>query len=433
MARRLASFRPARIPAVLLVLAALAGLVPAASARTFVMPHVLEVGGTIANTQNTFDTQIFATYTPGQAGSTAGPGATLDLYLYANTGVPMEHNGQNVCAPCSYALDSNMRKQSIRIDDLISALGPFASGVKLGYGILVVGGADPDGVALQSFVVNSHTSAFDLTTTEYGPQTLGHLCDGDVPAGEIRRTYSFPHVLEAEGRISNTQFTFDTTIFATYVGGQAGIPTGPTGGEATVDLYLFDGAGNLATSQSAQVVCAPCTYSLSPANRKAVITLENEFLNQGGLAGVFTGYAVVVVQGEPDNVNLQGFVVNSHSSAFDVAMTALDPRVVPDNGLVDVPEAGPALKGTMRVTPNPSRAGASIDFTLAREMDVELAIFDVHGRRVAAVWSGRRAVGAQTLPWDGRLDGGALAPAGVYFARLMGEGVLLQNRVIALR
>src|SRR5688500_14467843 len=144
MARRVTSTRPARTPALLLAFAAFVGLVPGASARTFVMPHVLEVGGTIANTQNTFDTQVFATYTPGQAGSTAGPGATLDLYLYANTGLPMEHNGQNVCAPCSYALDSNARKENIRVDDLISALGPFASGVKLGYGILVVGGADPD-------------------------------------------------------------------------------------------------------------------------------------------------------------------------------------------------------------------------------------------------------------------------------------------------
>jgi hypothetical protein len=39
-----------------------------------------------------------------------------------------------------------------------AAGGDFGStGVKLGYGIIVVSGGDPDGVNLQGFVVNSHT------------------------------------------------------------------------------------------------------------------------------------------------------------------------------------------------------------------------------------------------------------------------------------
>jgi hypothetical protein len=134
--------------------------------RTFVLPHMLEKSGRITDTQFTFDTTIFATYTGALAGGGGGGGATLDLYMYDDaTGSLMTGaDGRDVCNPCSYNLGgSSPRKQSIRIDDLITASGAFDAAVKLGYGVIVVSGADPENVALQGFVVNSHTSPFDLS------------------------------------------------------------------------------------------------------------------------------------------------------------------------------------------------------------------------------------------------------------------------------
>jgi hypothetical protein len=125
---------------------------------------VFEVAGKTSNTPNTFDQTIFATYTAGLAGTPAGAGATVNLYLFDNTGnTPLQHNGLNVCNPCSFPIGgANPRKRSINIDDLISAKGVFNAGVKLGSAILVVSG-DAGNVTLQSMLVNSHNSAFDIT------------------------------------------------------------------------------------------------------------------------------------------------------------------------------------------------------------------------------------------------------------------------------
>jgi len=66
------------------------------------------------------------------------------------------------------------------------------------------------------------------------------------------------------------------------------------------------------------------------------------------------------------------------------------------------------------VTPNPFSATTRIDYSLARDGAAELAIYDVLGRRVVTLFTGRLQAGAHTTTWNGRTDGGAPAPTGVY-------------------
>ena len=150
------------------------------NAKAFVLPHVLEKSGLITNTQQSFDTTIFATYTPGLTGVGTGSGAIMDLYLYDATGsATMKNHGADVCNPCTFAFgtapNAGTRKQTIRMDDLIRAAtadNSFDSVVKLGFGVIVVRGDDPDGVNIQGFVVNSHTNAFDLSVFGFEPQPI---------------------------------------------------------------------------------------------------------------------------------------------------------------------------------------------------------------------------------------------------------------------
>jgi hypothetical protein len=69
------------------------------------------------------------------------------------------------------------------------------------------------------------------------------------------------------------------------------------------------------------------------------------------------------------------------------------------------------------VAPNPARI-ARFSFGLPREDRVELAVFDVSGRRVAMIENGVMAAGSYSREWDGRMDGGGNAGAGLYFYRL---------------
>ena len=102
-------------------------------------------------------------YTGGLPGVPAPGGvlaeASVDLYLYDDaTGQPMTVVGGSsaVCAPQAASQSARARgKRSIRLDDLISPPGSPAGVVKLGFGIMVVGGANPENVQVSS-VVNAN-------------------------------------------------------------------------------------------------------------------------------------------------------------------------------------------------------------------------------------------------------------------------------------
>jgi hypothetical protein len=87
----------------------------------------------------------------------------------------------------------------------------------------------------------------------------------------------------------------------------------------------------------------------------------------------------------------------------------------------------------VRVMPNPARGYVDLEVELGTGRETEeVRVFDVAGR---VVWQakvqaslGRR----QRLRWDGRVTGGAAAPAGVYLARV-GDGGSPRARVILLR
>jgi hypothetical protein len=78
-----------------------------------------------------------------------------------------------------------------------------------------------------------------------------------------------------------------------------------------------------------------------------------------------------------------------------------------------------ATFGLRGVNPNPFREATEVNFSLGAAGPVDLTVFDVAGRKVRIVadrlWLD---AGPQSLRWDGRLDGGPTARAGVYFVRL---------------
>jgi len=99
-----------------------------------------------------------------------------------------------------------------------------------------------------------------------------------------------------------------------------------------------------------------------------------------------------------------------------------------------VPEAGPGARPeaiALAAAPNPIFQVTRFSFTLSREADVRLEVFDLAGRRVAAPFSGRAAAGTTNVEWS-LAAGGARIPAGIYFARLEGLGRTTIARVVVL-
>ncbi len=82
--------------------------------------------------------------------------------------------------------------------------------------------------------------------------------------------------------------------------------------------------------------------------------------------------------------------------------------------------------------PNPTSGTSRLDFALARTGEAELAIYDAGGRRVRLLASGVLAAGAHEATWDGTDARGNPTPAGLYFARLTGNGARQVARIVRL-
>ncbi|MFN8589651.1 MAG: FlgD immunoglobulin-like domain containing protein [Candidatus Eisenbacteria bacterium] len=103
-------------------------------------------------------------------------------------------------------------------------------------------------------------------------------------------------------------------------------------------------------------------------------------------------------------------------------------------GVLDAPVgAAPARVTLAPAAPNPARATTTFTFTLPRAGRAELSVHDLQGRRVATLASGTLGAGAHEARWDGRDAAGAVAPAGVYFARLTTADGALTRRVLRMR
>lgn len=79
-------------------------------------------------------------------------------------------------------------------------------------------------------------------------------------------------------------------------------------------------------------------------------------------------------------------------------------------------EAGAELPLTFSLSPNypnPFNAATTIEFNLPTRAEVNVAIYDILGRRVTTLLEGEKQPGHHSLIWDAR-D----APSGIYFARL---------------
>ena len=83
--------------------------------------------------------------------------------------------------------------------------------------------------------------------------------------------------------------------------------------------------------------------------------------------------------------------------------------------------------------PNPFNARTAIRYSLHAGADVELALFDVTGRRVATLFDGLQTAGMHAVFWNGRTDSGIEAASGVYFYRLQVGDRQRSRKLLLLR
>jgi hypothetical protein len=99
------------------------------------------------------------------------------------------------------------------------------------------------------------------------------------------------------------------------------------------------------------------------------------------------------------------------------------------NGLVAVEGTDPRVTHLSN-DPNPFGASTTIRLALPRDGNVDLAVFDLAGRRVANLERGALSSGSYSFDWHGRDDSGRRVPPGIYLCRLRAPGVLESRSMV---
>lgn len=127
-------------------------------------------------------------------------------------------------------------------------------------------------------------------------------------------------------------------------------------------------------------------------------------------------------------------IVAEHHEMHGLRLDFDDIRIVGPPATVVADLAGRPTETMLRDNfPNPFNGGTVISFDLDRTAIVEIAIFDVLGRRLRILADGPFAAGSHRLRWDGHDAGGAEVASGTYFYRLNSEDHSLSRPMTLLR
>lgn len=83
--------------------------------------------------------------------------------------------------------------------------------------------------------------------------------------------------------------------------------------------------------------------------------------------------------------------------------------------------------------PNPFNPQTVISFNLERAGEVSLDVFDILGRRIAALHAGYLSSGEHQFVWNGADQYGQPSPSGIYFYRLTANGYSLTRKMALLK
>ena len=83
--------------------------------------------------------------------------------------------------------------------------------------------------------------------------------------------------------------------------------------------------------------------------------------------------------------------------------------------------------------PNPFNPTTTISFSLPKEEDIELTIYNIKGQKVKTLYSGIASEGKQSVVWDGRDTNGKEVGSGLYFYQLETKNKELTKKMLLLK
>jgi len=156
-------------------------------------------------------------------------------------------------------------------------------------------------------------------------------------------------------------------------------------------------------------------------------------LYRGNSAGFFPGPGNLVVA-QPDTGFADVGPAGSYYklSAVDIHGNESAFSLVTPNGTLDAAGGVPRELALALASANPGRGGATLRYSLPQAGVVRLVIYDLAGREVRVLASGRLEADEYRARWDGRNETGQRVSGGMYVVRLEAEGRALVRRLVLL-
>jgi len=96
-------------------------------------------------------------------------------------------------------------------------------------------------------------------------------------------------------------------------------------------------------------------------------------------------------------------------------------------------EVAVRITGLGNIQPNPFNPHTSVAFTVDRAQHVEIAVYDLSGRRVTLLADQVFGPGEHTTHWDGRDDAGRAAASGTYVVRFVADRRAESRKIMLVR
>jgi hypothetical protein len=117
----------------------------------------------------------------------------------------------------------------------------------------------------------------------------------------------------------------------------------------------------------------------------------------------------------------------------DLRLVATPPPPVPTAVLEDYTSSRPQRFTLDQNFPNPFNSSTVIRFELPQSGEVELAVYNLAGQKVATLLAGAREAGGYTVNWDGRDQGEKTLASGIYLYRLQAGAQVETRKLLLLR
>ncbi|HEX9916422.1 MAG TPA: T9SS type A sorting domain-containing protein [candidate division Zixibacteria bacterium] len=83
--------------------------------------------------------------------------------------------------------------------------------------------------------------------------------------------------------------------------------------------------------------------------------------------------------------------------------------------------------------PNPFNAETAIEYSLVRNCQVKLVIYNILGQEVKTLVNEQQTVGRKKVIWDGKNQNGETVSSGIYFYRIQAEGFVQSKKMLLLK